>query len=524
MRWTWIFGICIVVVAVLALGLPTTARGEIIVLDDDGDQDFAAGPNVTTDGFSIDHNNGGWGSGPQYFNQTNAYNGDGPEFNGGIPGPGFAVYTIDAELGLVSRGKYDVYAYWPAQGNTGPATYTVSDGLGPVMVNQTIPAMPDLQIEDPFVGDMKGFQLLGQVVEDGDGVITITLSSDGSNFVLADAVAVNVTTVVPIVLEDAIVLDDDADRDFAAGPNVTTDGFSIDHNNGGWGSGAQYFNQTNAYNGDGPDFSGGIPGPGSAVYTIDAGLGLVPHGTYDVYAYWPAQGNTGPATYTVSDGLGPVEVDQTIAATPDGRIEDPHVGTVRGFQLLGQVVEDGDGVITITLSNDGSNFVLADAVAVNLVSGGVPGDFNKNGSLDAGDLDLQAAQIVLNPVPPPAGYDLNNDNRVNYGDRVVWLHNLKKTWVGDSDLNGLFESADFVLAFQSGKYEVAGAKATWVQGDWDGNQFFTSADFVAAFADGGYEAGPRPAAVSAVPEPSSLVLVTAALGVLTMRKRKSNRP
>ena len=101
--------------------------------------------------------------------------------------------------------------------------------------------------------------------------------------------------------------------------------------------------------------------------------------------------------------------------------------------------------------------------------------------------------MVLNPVPPPLGYDLNNDNLVNFNDRLVWLHDLKKTWVGDSDLNGLFNSADFVLAFQAGKYEVAGATATWVQGDWSGDQLFTSADFVAAFADGGYEAGPRPA-------------------------------
>ena len=141
--------------------------------------------------------------------------------------------------------------------------------------------------------------------------------------------------------------------------------------------------------------------------------------------------------------------------------------------------------------------VLTDADVQSLwkaATEGVPavaGDHNANGTLDAGDLDLQAAQMVLNPATPPAGYDLNGDNKVNYNDRLVWLHDLKKTWVGDSNLDDLFTSADFVLAFQAGKYEVAGANATWVQGDWNGDQFFTSADFVAAFADGGYEAGPR---------------------------------
>ena len=82
---------------------------------------------------------------------------------------------------------------------------------------------------------------------------------------------------------------------------------------------------------------------------------------------------------------------------------------------------------------------------------------------------------------------------------------------GDWDGDGDFTSSDIVLAFQAGKYEVAGAAATWVQGDWDGNQLFTSADFVAAFADGGYEAGPRPGAVSAVPEPGSIVLALVGL-------------
>ena len=174
-----------------ALVLPVS--GAVIVLDDDGDRDFAAGPQVTTFQFSS-HDNGGWGVGTQYFNQTVAYNGGAtPPHNGGTPGDATATYTLDASMGVVAGQTYNVYATWaqPGQSNTGPATYTVSDGLGDVIVDQKLAVAPDIQIHDPFVGDDKNFQLLGQVIEDGDGVITITLTGTTSNFVLADAVALD---------------------------------------------------------------------------------------------------------------------------------------------------------------------------------------------------------------------------------------------------------------------------------------------------------------------------------------------
>ena len=147
---------------------------------------------------------------------------------------------------------------------------------------------------------------------------------------------------------------------------------------------------------------------------------------------------------------------------------------------------------------------------------GIPGDYSKNGQLDAADLDLQAAKIGT--VPPPAGYDLDADNDVDYDDRVAWLHDLKKTWVGDSNLDLVFDSNDFVQVFVAGKYE-SGAAAGWAEGDWDGSKVFDSGDFVAAFVDGGYEIGQRPVgAVSAVPEPSSLVLLLC--GSLWLRRRR----
>ncbi len=142
---------------------------------------------------------------------------------------------------------------------------------------------------------------------------------------------------------------------------------------------------------------------------------------------------------------------------------------------------------------------------------GILGDYSKNGQLDAADLDLQAAAMVGGQ--NPKDYDLNGDNVVDSGDREKWLHDLKKTWVGDANLDLVFDSNDFVQVFVAGKYET-GASAGWEAGDWNGDRLFDTNDFVAAFVDGGYEIGQRPGAVSAVPEPSSIGL--ALMGLLSL--------
>ena len=150
-----------------------------------------------------------------------------------------------------------------------------------------------------------------------------------------------------------------------------------------------------------------------------------------------------------------------------------------------------------------------------------PGDYNNNGQLDAGDLDLHASEGIANQ---DLAYDANNDGVVDVEDRVVWTNDLKNTWMGDADLNGVFDSSDFVIVFGEGKYETGGA-ATWGQGDWNGDQVFDSGDFVAAFGNGGYEmgempGGPNPAA-AVVPEPSSLVLILlGGLMILANRRQK----
>ena len=61
--------------------------------------------------------------------------------------------------------------------------------------------------------------------------------------------------------------------------------------------------------------------------------------------------------------------------------------------------------------------------------------------------------------------------------------------IGDSNLDGRFDSTDFVSVFQAAEYEDdEDNNSTWAEGDWNGDRDFTTADFVAAFQAGNYEA------------------------------------
>lgn len=133
----------------------------------------------------------------------------------------------------------------------------------------------------------------------------------------------------------------------------------------------------------------------------------------------------------------------------------------------------------------------------------LPGDYNRDGAVDTSDIDDQAL-AMSSATPDLATYDENGDGTVDRADRAIWVRDHASTWMGDSNLDGEFNSADLVQVFGAGKYESEDG-ATWGEGDWDGDGSFRSSDLVAAFSDGGYEQGPRGAA--AVPEPSGLALL-----------------
>ena len=126
----------------------------------------------------------------------------------------------------------------------------------------------------------------------------------------------------------------------------------------------------------------------------------------------------------------------------------------------------------------------------------VNADFDEDGDVDVDDLDLLSDAARRND----AAFDVNQDGVTDGLDRELVIRALLGTSFGDSNLDRVFDSRDFVLAFTAGQYEdeIPG-NSGWAQGDWDGDGDFTTRDLVAAFQAGGYE---QPAAASERLEPA----------------------
>ena len=179
-----------------------------------------------------------------------------------------------------------------------------------------------------------------------------------------------------------------------------------------------------------------------------------------------------------------------------------------GDSLFYRHLEDGTGGI--------SGMIIQSAAPL-----AAPGDFNRNGELDGGDIDLLT--VASASAGNPSEFDLNSDSLVNQQDVNVWIRDLFNSWVGDANLDGEFNSADLVSVFSDGRFETDDL-AAWTEGDWNGDGRFGSADFVAAFTDGGYEQGVRPDVMN-VPEPgASPILWGGFVLALRVRRALSHRP
>ncbi|MCA9215987.1 MAG: hypothetical protein KDB27_23130 [Planctomycetales bacterium] len=150
-------------------------------------------------------------------------------------------------------------------------------------------------------------------------------------------------------------------------------------------------------------------------------------------------------------------------------------------------------------------------------SSGIGADLNGDGVIDASDIDLLYSNLGLQN----QAYDLSGDGNVDRADLDVLVNKELNTYYGDANLDGEFNSSDLVDVFQANKFEQD-IDATWAEGDWTGDRRFDSGDFVVAFADGGFEKGQR-AAVNAVPEPSSTVLLGVAMLLLSRFRLTASR-
>ena len=188
---------------------------------------------------------------------------------------------------------------------------------------------------------------------------------------------------------------------------------------------------------------------------------------------------------------------------------------------------DGKGSFVVNYgaaSNfDADRIVLSDFMPV---AGDTVGDFNNDGLLDAIDIDLLVAAIGSGNTL----YDLTSDGAVDREDHEMWVFALKNTYFGDANMDGEFNSSDFVLVFQRGEYEDSiPGNSSWADGDWDGDRDFNSGDFVLAFQSGGYETGPRAPSVApessvvAVPEPTTSPILPIVVLCIVSRWRRPSR-
>ncbi|MBJ43393.1 MAG: hypothetical protein CMJ80_08985 [Planctomycetaceae bacterium] len=130
--------------------------------------------------------------------------------------------------------------------------------------------------------------------------------------------------------------------------------------------------------------------------------------------------------------------------------------------------------------------------------GGTPGasetagDFDGNGTIDDVDIDLLASAIRLEDTD--AAFDLNSDGTVDWSDREMLIREVLNSREGDSNLDGVFDLKDLLMAKAGGEYDdVIAGNSGWADGDWNGDGDFDSDDLVLAFQAGNFTFTAHPA-------------------------------
>ncbi len=127
----------------------------------------------------------------------------------------------------------------------------------------------------------------------------------------------------------------------------------------------------------------------------------------------------------------------------------------------------------------------------------LPGDVNGDGLVNATDIDMTCLAAGVGGQNQVIIYDHNRDEQVNDADVEFLVHDILDTTIGDANLDGNFDTADFVLVLMAGEYEDGiPNNSGWAEGDWNCDQEFDTGDLVAALQTGAYESN-VPRAVAA---------------------------
>jgi hypothetical protein len=179
---------------------------------------------------------------------------------------------------------------------------------------------------------------------------------------------------------------------------------------------------------------------------------------------------------------------------------------------------------------------LFDGQFGSLTIGGILGDFDNDGALDADDIDLMHAAAEGPVTAATMKFDLNNDGNIERSpgaiasDADIWVTVLKDTGYGDANFDKTVGFADLVLLAQH--YNLT--PRSWSQGNFDDvagvgfgdlvllaqnyNLSFT-ADEAAANGFSADFAGDWALAQSLVPEPTAALVVVPIVAAASGRRR-----
>jgi ELWxxDGT repeat protein len=190
------------------------------------------------------------------------------------------------------------------------------------------------------------------------------------------------------------------------------------------------------------------------------GLLFAVNRTLDRYEIWSTNGTTA--------GTSMVE-----------QVTDSSADPLLGFQLIGDAI-----YFAATNGNPGESLWRVDAPEIEAVEPPMPpalvGDTNGDLLLDSRDIDAVFAASRANSTD--SVFDVNGDGVVAATDGAYIVESIIGTKVGDLDLNGRVEFADFLILSTN-----FGQSATYAEGDADGDGMVGFADFLLMSANFGFE-------------------------------------